>query len=131
MLFNIPQFIDKEDKIVGPLTAKQLGWLAGGGILVGILWGIFRGSVVLYLTAVPAIGMAIAFAFYRPFNQSLVSFIISIISFFFHEKIYIWRRLPEEKVPIKKIRPENRPAPEKKFDFKKTEEISKLLDLQK
>jgi len=131
MLFNIPQFIDKEDKIVGPLTAKQLGWLAGGGISVGILWGIFSGSVVLYLTAIPAIGMSVAFAFYRPFNQSLISFIISIFYFFFREKIYIWRRLPEEKIPIKKVRQENKITPEKKFDIKKTEEISKLLDLQK
>jgi len=130
MIFNIPQFIDKEDKIVGPLTAKQLGWLAGGGILILVLWGALD-SGLFYASAVPTIGLSAAFAFYKPFNQSLFSFIMSVFKFFFREKIYIWRRLPEEKVAIKKAHVENKISPEKKFDMKKTEEISKLLDLQK
>jgi len=37
MLFNVPQFIDIEDKIVGPLTAKQLGWLALGSVIALLL----------------------------------------------------------------------------------------------
>ena len=38
MISNVPQFIDTEDKIVGPLTAKQLGWMAVGGVLFLIVW---------------------------------------------------------------------------------------------
>ena len=30
MMFSVPQFIDVEDKIIGPLTLKQFIYLAGG-----------------------------------------------------------------------------------------------------
>ena len=38
MLFNVPQYIDVEDKIVGPLTGKQLLWMIGMGIMLLVLW---------------------------------------------------------------------------------------------
>ncbi len=80
MIFNIPQFINKEDKIVGPLTAKQLGWLFLGGALILILWNILD-SITFYMSAIPIIGASVAFAFYRPFNQSLSSFIFNTFLF--------------------------------------------------
>ena len=38
MRFQVPQFIEVEDKIFGPLTLKQFIYLAGAGGLVFVLW---------------------------------------------------------------------------------------------
>jgi hypothetical protein len=38
MRFQVPQFIEVEDKIFGPLTVKQFIYLAGGAGLVFILY---------------------------------------------------------------------------------------------
>ena len=130
MIFNIPQFIDKEDKIVGPLTAKQLGWLFLGGATLLILWNILD-SAAFYISAIPIAGASLAFAFYRPYNQSLNSFIFYTFLFISRNKIYIWRRLPEKTMPIKKATSKKNNQQESgnpKTNSKRIEEISKLLD---
>ncbi len=127
MLFNIPQFIDKEDKLVGPLTAKQLGWMAAAGVLLLVLFNIFDTSAFI-LASIPVLGIFGALAFYRPNNQPLLNFIFSSLSFTFRPKMYIWRRLPE-KITAKKSRGKVETVKEKRIvNESKIEEISRLLD---
>ena len=47
MRFHVPQFIEKESKIIGPLTLRQFLWLLAGGGLLLIL--------KLFLTGTPLI----------------------------------------------------------------------------
>ncbi|MDR3559281.1 MAG: PrgI family protein [Candidatus Pacebacteria bacterium] len=90
-LFNVPQFIDIEDKIVGPLTAKQLGWLAIGGVIFLVLWGTVDTSTLIVTGVIDAAVFG-AFAFYKPYNQPLFNFIMSSIYFSFRPRVYVWRR---------------------------------------
>lgn len=130
MLFNVPQFIDKEDKIVGPFTAKQLGWIAGAGTVMLVLWSLLDISGFI-LASIPVIGIFGAFAFYRPNGQPFISFISSSLRFAFKPKIYIWRRLPEKIIIQKKTAAKNETKKEKKvITGKKIEEISDLLDIK-
>ena len=130
MLFNIPQFIDKEDKIVGPLTAKQLGWLAGAFVILMVLWS-FLDIATLIIAAIPVLGIFGALAFYQPNGQPLIGFFLSSISFLFHPKMYVWKRIPEKETrrqaPAKKVEVIH---VQKKVNAGKIEEISKLLDGQ-
>lgn len=129
MLFNIPQFIDKEDKIVGPLTAKQLGWIFGAGGVMLLLWAVLDISAFI-MASIPVIALFGALAFYRPNNMSLVAFIFSSVQFFFRPKMYIWKRMPDiiavKKPTRKKIKPVSRDT--KMVNSDRIEEISKLLD---
>jgi hypothetical protein len=127
MLFNIPQFIDKEDKIVGPLTAKQLGWLGAAGAVMLILWTMLDFGAVI-LAAIPVVGIFGAFAFYHPNGQPLISLISSSITFFFHPKAYIWRRVAEKDAIKKKAAKIDVVKVQKVVTEDKLEEISKLLD---
>lgn len=129
MLFNIPQFIDKEDKLVGPLTAKQLGWLGGAGAVLILFWAVLDTGAFI-LASMPVLAIFAALAFYRPNGESLISFIASAVNFTLKPKMYIWSRLPEiikskkashQKVKI--IQNEKRVVNENKI-----EEISKMLD---
>lgn len=128
MLSNVPQFIDIEDKIVGPLTAKQLGWLALGGVILLVLWSIL--SIGAFIAA--AVFVAILFvglAFYRPYNQTLLSFILSSVGFLFKPKMYIWKRLPDKEIRKEIVKEEAPVIIEKKnINEEKLQEISKLLD---
>jgi hypothetical protein len=131
MLFNVPQFIDIEDKIVGPLTAKQLGWLALGGIVLFILFNFLDQSAFI-IAAVIVVIIFGALAFYRPYNQPLISFIGSSISFIFRPRLYIWKRGNEiVKAAKKSALPARKIIEKKKIDSHKIEEISKMLDLEK
>jgi hypothetical protein len=128
MLFNIPQFIDKEDKIVGFLTAKQLGWLLGGGALLLVLWTILD-TTGLIIVAVPIVAIFGALAFYQPNGQPLIGFLLSSFSFVTHPKVYIWHRVSEKEEVKKVVKKKNNAAQvQKEINTDKIEEISKLLD---
>ena len=96
MLFNVPQYIEIEDKIAGPLTAKQLLWMFGMGAVLLILWGILELTYFI-ISAIPVVLIFCALAFYRPHGQPLIKFIVWGILFAFQPKTYIWRRDYEKK----------------------------------
>ncbi len=130
MQFNVPQFISIEDKIVGPFTAKQLGWLAIGGIIFLILWSMLDTSSLIIAGLIDAVIFG-ALAFYKPYSQPLNKFLMSSVHFFFRPKIYVWKRnydniraVPRNHLTNKK------PKPIKKKVLKsdKIKEISKRLD---
>jgi hypothetical protein len=133
MQFNIPQFIDKEDKIVGPFTAKQLGWMFGGGAALLVLWNLLDFSG-FFVAAIIVVGIVGAFAFYRPYNQTFLSFLFSLFSFTTKPKFYLWKRVPPKNAFGVKTSRKNsakkseEKAPRKKISENKIEEISKILD---
>ncbi len=91
MLFNVPQYIEIEDKIAGPLTAKQLLWMFGMGAVLLILWGILE-TGAFFMASIPVVLIFCALAFYRPHGQPLIKFIIWGVMFAFHPKTFVWRR---------------------------------------
>jgi len=70
MLINVPQYIDIEDKIVGPLTAKQLGWLVAMGIILLIMWKTLSGPM-FFILGIPVSLLIISLAFFKPYGQPL------------------------------------------------------------
>ncbi|PIR73277.1 MAG: hypothetical protein COU40_03425 [Candidatus Moranbacteria bacterium CG10_big_fil_rev_8_21_14_0_10_35_21] len=129
MLFNIPQFIDKEDKIVGPLTAKQLGWMFGGGTTLLVLWNILDMSAFIVASVFVAAIFG-ALAFYRPNGQPLIAFIFSAMRFLFRPKMYLWKRIPETAKMKRTVKKDRGKKIEKSFSEKNAQEISKILDTQ-
>ena len=73
MLINVPQYIDVEDKIAGPLTVKQLGWIIGLGIILLVLWNIVP-APVFFILGIPLAIFFVALAFYKPYGRPLEAF---------------------------------------------------------
>lgn len=129
-MFNVPQFIDVEDKIVGPLTAKQLGWLAVGAVMLMIFWFTLDFSAFI-LVAVIVGGLFGSLAFYKPNGQPMIAFVLSLFSFSFKPKMYVWRRTPDMKKTFEtKIQKSDtiKTSPQKTLTKKKVEELSQILD---
>ena len=127
MLFNVPQFIDIEDKIVGPFTAKQLGWMAIAGIILLILWNTLDASAFI-LSGIIVCAIFGALAFYRPYNQPLTKFIASSFHFAFKPKMYIWKRNFIEVKITKPKKKKEESHTRKILDSKKIQEITKIVD---
>ncbi len=97
MLFNVPQYIDVEDKVVGPLTVKQLLWMIAMGMLTLIMWSAIPNKSLFFILAIPEVLFFLALAFYRPYGQPLIGFVFSGILFLFGPKVYIWKRTPVQR----------------------------------
>lgn len=101
MKFQIPQFIETEDKVVGPLSLKQAGFL-GVGILTFLIIYASLGMARAVILGMPIAAFSFAMAFLqingRPFEYYLKSF----IRYNFTEHIYVWRR-PKEATMTRKM----------------------------
>ncbi|MCR4325718.1 MAG: PrgI family protein [Patescibacteria group bacterium] len=104
MQFQVPQFIEVEDKIFGPLTFRQFIYIGGALGSSYIIW-----RILPLLLAAPIIagilGVAGALAFFK-FNGR--PFIIALENGFFflmRSKLYLWNNAPKnvkvEKAPQK------------------------------
>lgn len=91
MMFNVPQFIDVEDKIAGPLTWRQLLWMIGMGAVVLMLF-MFLDGALLFVAATPVVLLFLLFAFYRPGGQSFIQYVMSAFFFLFRPKVMMWDR---------------------------------------
>ena len=99
MRFQVPQFIDVEDKIFGPLTLKQFIYLAGGA---GISFVVYE--FVTLLIALPIILVILAFsaalAFWKINNKPFITVVEAAFKYYFASKLYIWRK--EDRKPMAK-----------------------------
>jgi hypothetical protein len=104
MLFSVPQYIDVEDKVAGPLTARQLLWMIGMGAVLLVLWNIFD-RAAFFIASVPVVLVFVAFAFYRPYNQPLIVFVRNAVLFMVRPKVYVWNRssAPVSRRPAKEV----------------------------
>lgn len=128
MLINVPQYIDVEDKVAGPLTAKQLFWYVALGIILIILWNVLPKSLAIII-GIPLALIFSAFAFYKPYGQPLASFLMYGILYFFKPKVYMWRRMPEKDIKIiSKVEDNSAHFEDKKISSEKLKEIAELLD---
>lgn len=129
MLINVPQYIDVEDKIAGPLTAKQLGWIIGLGIILMVLWTVVPGPV-FFILGLPLTVLFVALAFFKPYGQPLVSFVIFGIMYFFRPKVYVWKRSPQNVIAsvAKKTQEKTVIIQDKHLSSSSLRDIAQLLD---
>ena len=64
MRFQVPQYIEIEDKIFGPLTFKQFIYVAGG-VGLCVIFFIFLPKFLAIIISVPIFTFAAALAFYK------------------------------------------------------------------
>lgn len=100
MQFQVPQFIEVEDKIFGPLTFKQFIYIGGGAGACYILWRVLPLLIAAPLIMVVA-GLAAGLAFFQ-FNGR--PFIIALENGFFfliRGKLYLWNNTSKaKKAPV-------------------------------
>lgn len=94
MHYSVPQFIEVEDKIIGPLTMKQFLWLLLGGGMIFILNFMLRFGIWLVVSIFIGAIMA-ALAFIKVYNMPLISFIGNFIRFSLMPQIFLWKTKDE------------------------------------
>lgn len=91
MEFTVPQFIEKEPKIVGPFTFKQFIFVGIAGALCIFLFFTLPFPLFIIL-AIFLLGGGFALAFLKIGKTSLPMFIKNFFSFLAKPKIYLWKK---------------------------------------
>ena len=92
MQFKVPQFIDIEDKIFGPFTLKQFGYILGAVGFAFIIWSFISIKILAILLILPISGLFLALAFVKINNRPFVDFLENGLRYFTGAKIYTWKQ---------------------------------------
>lgn len=127
MRFEVPQFIDVEDKIFGPLTFKQFIYLLGGGGLAYVSYKLVPFPFWFILSAAFVI-LGLLLAFYKLNNQTFLDIAQAWIRYVLKGKLYIWQRSkPVLKQEV--VKPAEPPKVEKVITDKTIADLAQNLDI--
>jgi hypothetical protein len=90
MQFQVPQFIETEDKIVGPLSLRQFFYVGVGAGITGLLYFVLQ-TWIWVIFAVILIGGSIAIAFVKIQGRPLARVILSAFNFYWRPQTYVWQ----------------------------------------
>ncbi len=131
--FTVPQFIDVEDKVIGPITVRQFIILLFSTGLIAICYKVFYFDTFLVI-AVLIIAITIVVAFVKVngvhFHLFLTNFLITL----FKSNVRVWNnafgkkhlRIETEKVVIQ----EEVLVPSRQYSSSRLTELSLIVDTQ-
>ncbi len=99
MRFQVPQFIEVEDRIFGPLTLRQFIYLAGAVGLIVIIWAISPSFILTVILATPVAALGGALAFLKINNRPFILTLESAFYFLLSSRLYLWKKREEEVAP--------------------------------
>ena len=96
MQHQTPQFIEIEDKVVGPFTIRQFLYLAGGAGAFFLLYRFLPFFLFLVFGTIVA-AFAGGLAFYRYNERPFIELVESAFKYIVNSRLYLWRhRKPED-----------------------------------
>ncbi len=98
MQFQVPQFIEVEDKIFGPLTFRQFVYL-GGGVGLSYILSRLLPLIVAFPLIMAAAGLALALAFMKFNGRPFITAMENAFFFAVHPRLYLWNN---ERKPLSK-----------------------------
>ncbi len=125
--FVVPQFIDAEDKIMGPLTGRQFIIMMVVFMSMAVMWKLF--SLVWFLIiAIPFFSLGVIVAFVRVNGQAFHLFLLNVTQTLKKPKLRIWdKTLNDAEVRahmVKEIPPP--PPPQKRKEFATSSRLQEL-----
>jgi hypothetical protein len=91
MQYQVPQFIEVESKIFGPLTVRQFVYLAGSFGAVLLLYYFLKQVFLSILIGLPVIVLGLTLAFYQVNNRPFSYTLEAAVKYFFSKKLYLWK----------------------------------------
>ena len=127
--FTIPQFIDVEDKIIGPITTRQFIIMLAGFLFMGTSYKLFDFSLFLTIAVLIFIAV-IAFSFVKINGRPFHFFLLNLVQTFKRPKIRVWNhtfkkteREEETAPPVVSYAP-----PVKSYTASRLAELSLIVD---
>lgn len=127
--FVIPQFIDNEDHVIGPITTRQFLILLAVGFIVFITYRIFYFGTFLII-AVFWLVIGLTLAFYRPNGRPFHFFLLNLMQTVRRPNLRVWKKqatFQEIQQDIKEVKVASGSAPT--VVARKTIPVSRLSEL--
>lgn len=129
MEYQVPQFIEVEDKIFGPFTLKQFVYVAGGVGLCAILL-LTLPLIFGIILALPVAALTAALAFFKINNKPFVEIMEAAFNYYIGSRLYLWKK-EKNVVPSAPVAPVAAPDPQKlDLTQSRLKDLALSLDIQ-
>lgn len=130
MQFQVPQFIEVEDKIIGPLTFKQFVFIGGGFGMAYVLWRVLPLLIAAPLIALVG-GLAAALAFFQYNGRPFIVALEHGFYYLLHPKLYLWNNEHKKKEIMRAVAaPERHGVYVPKLSDSRLHELAWSLDIK-
>ncbi len=105
MQYQVPQFIEIEDKIFGPLTFKQFLYVGGGAAIGFIIWTMLP-KILAIIIGGPIVTFFMMAAFNKVNGRPFLMFIEGALKYATGAKLYIWKKTdkkPEKNMEVQAV----------------------------
>lgn len=131
--FIVPQFIDVEDKVLGPISVRQFIIVLGGaGLMVGayqILVRLANQTGAFAFTGFIILVGVVAFAFVRVNGRPFHHFLLSVLQSIKNPQMRIWNNQIGERLEYRREPPPPPPIPQKQpLTATKLAQLALLVD---
>jgi len=133
--FTVPQFIDVEDKIIGPITSRQFVIMLGAFLLIAINYKIFYFSIFL-IVSIPELVIALVFSFIKVNSRPFHFFLLNIIQTTKRAGLRIWSNANNyydselDKQSAVGLAPAPSIAKAREYQTSRLQELSLIVDTQ-
>jgi len=128
--FTVPQFIDVESKIIGPITTRQFLILLGAAIIVAASYKLFDFSLFVTISVVVLV-IAATFSFVKVNGRPFHFFVLNATQTLRRPRIRVWNNkvLPvEQEKRAEYITPEVKTEPKEYYKTSRLAEMALIVD---
>lgn len=128
--FTVPQFIDVESKIIGPITTRQFLILLAAAVIIGISYKLFDFSLFLTVTVVVVV-IAAVFAFVKVNGRPFHYFVVNITQTVRRPGTRVWNNrltVIEEIDRTPFVAPETKPVAKEFYKKSRLAELALVVD---
>ncbi len=104
MQYEVPQFIEVEDKIFGPFTWKQFLFIVGGLAGGFAIWSFVPIKFLAVILIIPLGILSLSLAFYRPNDRPFIFLVEAYVKYMFNNKKYLWKKENTEESQVSSFR---------------------------
>jgi len=106
--YKVPQDVEAEDKLIGPLSIRQFLYVVVGLVWGGLMFALLRSNLIIMIVAIlPVTSFFLLLGFGRRQEQSFENYFVALVQFMFVPRVRIWSKDLEQEQLIKK---EEKPA---------------------
>lgn len=91
MRFQVPQFIDIEDKIFGPFTFRQFIFLIGGAGMIFVFYKLLPLWIGIFFI-IPIAGLTICLVFVKINSKPFIYYLEAAFNYYISSKLYVWKQ---------------------------------------
>ena len=90
MQYQVPQFIDTEDKVVGPFSLRQFAYVGVATLISGVCY-FFLQMWLFLIIALVLVGGSLALSFVKIKGRPLIKVATAAFYYYWKPQLYVWK----------------------------------------